>query len=103
MTRRWQHLLIGLACVLTCATCRASAPVNASPPVPRVITSTPAALRDDAEAVFRRRARVTRAGAIRFERTGAPLDVEMAADEAAGAPRLVAAEDGRRVQVRTDG
>jgi hypothetical protein len=99
MTFRWHVLLAVAAC---------TAPVR--PPPARQIErasrpALPAALADGAEAELHTRARVARAGAIRFEPGAAPLTADRepaGAGGELGVPAIVAAQDDARVQLRAD-
>jgi hypothetical protein len=99
MTFRWHVLLALAAC---------GAPVRKVAPAPPAVAraaraAIPPALLDGAEATIATRARIARAGAIRFERAAAPLVPERTPDDhELGAPAIVAARDDARVQLRAD-
>jgi len=93
------------AVIALAAGCAHGAPTGSAPPsAPVRIASpvVPAALRDDAERVLPRRARVARSGPIRFEPGGKPLDADRQPIDPDDV-HVVAAETAAWVQLRSDG
>jgi hypothetical protein len=108
MLRGMRTWLAVIAVAAGCAPAGCGRPMGAGraapPPPPRRIGPpvVPTALRDDAERVLPRRARVARGGPVRLERDGTPLETDRAPADA-GAVHVVAAETRSWVQLRSDG